>query len=562
MSSSSSKPAAVSDAAPGRRLGWLRRPEWSRETLVALIAIYCVAAGNSAWWTAVADGRSLTDPQTWLFLGSCAIALIALHFVLLLLPSTRWTVRPWLTVVVIATACAVHFMSAYNVLLDGSMLRNIVRTDTREAGELLSLTLARDVALWSALPLAIIWWPRTARGPIGRSALKRLGITAVALVLAAGALAPISRDLISLMRNQRQLRYLITPGNFLVGLARLGMSDVRDANRPREIVGADARRIGPASTARPRVFVLVVGETARAASFAMNGYRRPTNPELARLDIVNFSDVRSCGTSIEVSIPCMFSPWGRADYDERRIRGAEGLLHVLARAGYDVLWLENQSGCKGVCDGAGIRRRKLDASASPALCRGEECDDRILLHALQTELGSVQRDSVIVLHMMGNHGPAYYRRYPDEFRRFVPDCRTAELRSCSREEIVNAYDNEILYTDHLLASAIRTLQEHDERLDGALLHVSDHRESLGEGGLYLHGMPYRIAPDVQTRVPMIYWQSAGFARAARIDVECLRQRAASPYSHDHLFHSVLSLLEVETRARRPERDLFAPCRAR
>jgi lipid A ethanolaminephosphotransferase len=237
---------------------------------------------------------------------------------------------------------------------------------------------------------------------------------------------------------------LITPGNFIVGLGRLGMSDARAARRPREIVGADARRIQSGSTSRPRVFVLVVGETARAANFSLNGYSRPTNPELSRLDIVYYSDVRSCGTSTEVSIPCMFSPWGRADYDEGRIRGAEGLLHVLARAGYDVLWLENQSGCKGVCEGAGIRPRKLEASDTPGLCRGEECDDRILVEALQKELESVQRDSVIVLHLMGNHGPAYYRRYPDEFRRFLPDCRAAELRRCSRDEIVNAYDNGIL----------------------------------------------------------------------------------------------------------------------
>jgi lipid A ethanolaminephosphotransferase len=423
---------------------WLQRPQWGRGTLVALVALYCVAAGNSAWWIAVAEGRSLSDPQTWLFLASCAIALTALHFVLLLLPSTRWTVRPWLTVVVIATACTVHFMGTYGVLLDGSMLRNILHTDTREAGELLSLTLVRDVALWSVMPLAIIWWPRLSGGPIGRAALRRLGAVVGALVLAAAALAPISRDFISLMRNQRELRYLITPGNFIVGLGRLGMSDARAARRPREIVGADARRIQSGSTSRPRVFVLVVGETARAANFSLNGYSRPTNPELSRLDIVYYSDVRSCGTSTEVSIPCMFSPWGRADYDEGRIRGAEGLLHVLARAGYDVLWLENQSGCKGVCEGAGIRPRKLEASDTPGLCRGEECDDRILVEALQKELESVQRDSVIVLHLMGNHGPAYYRRYPDEFRRFLPDCRAAELRRCSRDEIVNAYDNGIL----------------------------------------------------------------------------------------------------------------------
>lgn len=529
---------------------------------MALVALYCVAAGNSAWWTAVTTGRDPFDPATWLFVVCCGLALVALHFALLLLPATRWTVRPWLTVVVIATAFAVHFIDTYRVVLDGSMLRNVMRTDTREAGELLSWTLARDVVAWSAVPLAIIWWPRVQRGPIVRGALVRLGGVLGAVLLAACALAPISRDFVSLMRNQRELRYLITPGNFIVGIVRLGLSDARAAGRPREIVGADARRSSPVSSPHPRVFVLVVGETARAANFSLNGYSRITNPRLAQLDIVNFSEVRACGTSTEVSIPCMFSPWGRAEYDERRIRGAEGLLHVLARAGYDVLWLENQSGCKGVCEGTGIRHRKLDGRVAPGLCRGEECDDLILIEALKDELDALQRDTVIVLHMMGNHGPAYYRRYPDAFRRFLPDCRKAELRSCSRQEVVNAYDNEILYTDHLLATAIGELERRAERLEGALLYVSDHGESLGERGLYLHGIPYAIAPDEQIRVPMIYWQSSEFGRSARVDTPCLRQRARAPYSHDNLFHSILGLLDVETAARRPERDLFAPCRSR
>lgn len=495
-----------------------------------------------------------------MFLGACATALVALHFVLLLLPATRWTVRPWLTLVIVATACAVHFMGSYKVLLDASMLRNVLSTDIREAGELLSASLARDVALWSALPLVIVWWPRTRRGPLVSAALTRLGALLGALVLAAAALAPISRDFISLMRNHRELRYLITPGNVIVGLARLGLSDARDAGRPREVVGADARRAVAGPAARPRVLVLVVGETARAANFSLNGYGRATNPQLASLDIVNFGDVHSCGTSTEISIPCMFSPWGRADYDERRIRGAEGLLHVLSRAGYDVLWLENQSGCKGVCDGAGIRVRKLDATFAPWLCTGDECDDRILIEGLQRELATLQRDSVIVLHMMGSHGPAYYRRYPAAFRRFTPDCRTAELRRCSRQEIINAFDNEILYTDHLLAEIIRALRRSAARLDGAMLYVSDHGESLGEGGLYLHGLPYALAPDVQTRIPMIYWQSDGFGRSTRLDLSCLRRHTSVPRSHDNLFHSIIGLLDVETRARRPERDLFAPCR--
>jgi len=311
---------------------------------------------------------------------------------------------------------------------------------------------------------------------------------------------------------------------------------------------------------KPRVFVLVVGETVRAANFSLMGsYTRVTTPELARLDIVAFRNVTSCGTSTEVSLPCMFSQWGREDYDERRIRNAEGLLNVLARAGYAVKWLDNQSGCKGVCEGNGIEYQKIDAQSAPELCTGDECQDGILVRRLQAELAHVEKSTVIVLHMMGNHGPAYYRRYPPEFRRFTPDCVSAELRTCSRDQVINAYDNAILYTDHVVAGLVTTLAA-ARNFDTALMYLSDHGESLGENGLYLHGLPYSIAPKTQTHVPMIAWLSPSYAADHAIDTRCIRDKSNDALSHDNLFHSVLGLLDVETSVYKPGRDIFEGCR--
>jgi lipid A ethanolaminephosphotransferase len=258
----------------------------------------------------------------------------------------------------------------------------------------------------------------------------------------------------------------------------------------------------------------------------------------------------------------MFSQFGREDYDERRIRNSEGLLDVLARAGYAVKWLDNQSGCKGVCQGAGIEYEKIDTKSAPDLCAGDECRDGILVRRLQSELADVRENTVIVLHMMGNHGPAYYRRYPPEFRRFIPDCATAELRTCSREQVVNAYDNAILYTDHVLAGLVHSLAAEAQSLDTAMIYISDHGESLGENGLYLHGLPYSIAPNTQTHVPMIAWLSPEFSVNRFVDRTCVRDKAGDKLSHDNLFHSVLGLLDVQTQVYRPERDIFEGCRSR
>lgn len=533
------------------------------ETVVLLVVVWLVATMNGSWWLAVGAGRSWSEPGSWLFFIASYIALVALHFVLLAPWMSRRTVRPLLSMVVLVSAAVAYFMRTYAVIVDPTMIQNVLATDTAEARDLLTWSLAISVLLGSALPLAFIWWVRIEQQRWMRATLFRAACVSGGLVVALLAILPVNRDFTSMMRNQRELRYLITPGNIIYGLAAQSARGVREVGARRTPVGADAHplsatRVDP----RPRVFVLVLGETARAANFSLLGYTRETTPELARLDVTAFRDVRACGTSTAVSIPCMFSPYGRADYDERRIRQSEGLLNVLARAGYAVRWIDNQSGCKGVCLGAGIEYRRISLAVNNRWCSSEACLDGILVRELTAELAVVRRDTVIVLHMMGNHGPAYYKRYPPEFRRFTPDCDTADLRQCTREEVVNAYDNAILYTDHVLASIIGVLEKRAKKIAGAMLYVSDHGESLGEAGLYLHGIPYSIAPGTQRQVPMISWTSSWFSGSKAISAACLRRKAYQTLSHDNLFHSVLGLLEVQTRVYRPERDIFATCRRR
>ena len=274
--------------------------------------------------------------------------------------------------------------------------------------------------------------------------------------------------------------------------------------------------------------------------------------------VINFAQVTSCGTNTEVSLPCMFSLQGRRNYDEDKIRGSESLLNVLERAGLRVLWRDNQSGCKGVC--TGVETQKLDSAKVPGLCDGERCFDEILTHDLDQVLADRQGNLVIVMHQLGNHGPAYYKRYPEAFRRYTPECETPDLAKCERETVVNAYDNAILYTDHVLAKTIDFLKAKSATYDTAMLYVSDHGESLGENGLYLHGVPYSIAPKVQVEVPMTLWVSPGYAQSFALDTDCLRQRAAQPATHDNLFHSLLGMLDVRTSIYDAGLDVAAQCR--
>jgi lipid A ethanolaminephosphotransferase len=536
-----------------------RRPVVSVETLTLACAVFMVALENGRFWRAALAGRSWAEPSTWGYLAAVSAALAGLYLAAAALICTRHTVKPVLSIVLVTSAAATYYIDRYAVYLDPTMVRNVLATDYQEASELLGWRLVGYVLVLGVLPALLVWWPRLKRRRLVPALAVRLGWIVGALAIATVSLLLVFSDFASLMRNHKEVRYLITPGNVVVSLASNAWGRGDRARGPKLPVGQDAK-LGAAWHARQRpvLFVLVVGETARAQNFSLDGYERQTNPELATRDIVNFPHASSCGTATEVSLPCMFSAIGRAHYDEERILSHESLLHVLARAGFHVLWRDNQSGCKGVC--SGLPEQQMPTSGPAPLCAGGHCFDEVLLQGLDTMARDTQGNLFVVLHELGSHGPAYFRRYPPAFRRFTPACESDDLRTCSRDEIVNAYDNSLLYTDHVLSRLIDLLDREQATHDTAMLYVSDHGESLGEGGLYLHGVPYAIAPAVQTHVPLVMWLSPAFRRDFGIDEACLRRRAEQPASHDNLFHSLLGVLDVQTSAYQPGLDLFAGCR--
>lgn len=527
------------------------------ETLAVLVGLYLTLACNGALWAAFA---AAVDLRTWhgARVGAAFfVAVTALQTVLILPLLMRWNARAVLTAVIALSAAAAFYMRRYTVYLDTDMVRTVLHTEPKEAGELLTGAFFLHMLLFAAVPGVLVWRVRLRDRPWRAAILHRAGAIAVGILVAVVAAGIAFADLAALMRNHEQMRYLITPGNALVAAARVAAGDVVDEQAPRHRIGTDARVVAAAG-AKPKLLVIVVGETVRAGNWGLDGYARQTTPELAALDVFNFRDVTACGSNTEVSLPCMFSARGRRHYDEAAIRRSESLLHVLEHAGVATLWRDNQTGCKGVCDG--LAAESFLRASDPRWCDGERCLDEILLSGLAKRIDADPRDRVVVLHQLGAHGPSYSRRYPPAFRRFTPTCETADLGDCDRAAIVNAYDNAILYTDHFVARTIAALQA-DPAYDTALLYVSDHGESLGEHSLYLHGVPYAIAPDVQVKVPMVLWLSPQWQASRGVDRTCIERRLAAPASHDNLFSTVLGIMQVRTEVYEPALDLLAGCTA-
>lgn len=543
-------------------------PHGLRAVVLSLLVAFGLAAFyNHRFWQVLVDNTA-TDTVHGLAFVAASFVFIALWLSLFVhLTSVRRVFKPLLIVLLLIAALADYFTARYGVIIDKSMIQNIVQTDTGEATELLSGDLLRHLLIYFVLPALAIAWVPLRWQTLASEARQRLVVLALSLVVMGGLFLGFNKDFTFLFRQHPELRSLITP-TYPIHASIKYLRERHLAPAERVAIAEDAHRAEDAlrdinvGTKRPTLFVMVVGETARAENFGLNGYTRDTTPELAALNVVDFRHTESCGTSTAESLPCMFSHLGHDDYDSAEAEGYDNLLDVLARAGVPVLWIDNQGGCKGVCDRVEhVYTRDLNVAG---LCADGECHDEIMLRALRERVldnPDANGDRFVVLHQMGSHGPAYYKRVPDEFRRFTPECRSVNLQECSTEEVRNSYDNTIAYTDHLLAETIRLLETHQDEYDIALYYVSDHGESLGENGLYLHGMPYLLAPEQQTRVPAIMWLSEGFTRSHGVARPCLNEHDADIDSHDNIFHTVLGAFDVETRSYLVEKDLLAVCRA-
>ena len=430
------------------------------------------------------------------------------------------------------------------------MVQNIIETDSGEAFSYLDLSFISFFIFIVILPVLAVFQQRI-RDKFSHRLTSLLTLNAVAVVGIVVIAGFLYKDYAAVGRNHKALVKHIIPYAFYDA----GYKYLRDTYLrpplpyrvldPHPVIAEDAQL-------KPQTLVVVVGETARADKFSSNGYSRNTTPDIQSLGAVSFNHVSSCGTATAVSVPCMFSRLGRAQYDARTADSQDNVLDIIQRSGTYVSWIDNNSSCKGVC--SRINTIEFNPKRDPALCDGDFCFDEVLLNLLRTSLkNSPEKNRVIVLHMIGSHGPTYYRRYPNTFTKFYPDCPRSDIQHCEEAELLNTYDNTIAYTDYILGQTIHLLETIP---NSAMLYISDHGESLGEKGLYLHGFPYDFAPDEQTHVPMVYWDKE-FANSTY--KTCVEQRADTPISQDNLYDTLLGLSHVASTTYRSEMDILKPC---
>ncbi|MDO8769727.1 MAG: phosphoethanolamine--lipid A transferase [Burkholderiaceae bacterium] len=544
-------------------------PNW----LIILASLLLATLGNLALWQELIRLPEMNDLRAVWFGASFALLIAALIAIVLSLLSWRWTLKPAISIFLITAAVGGYFMLSYGVVIDSTMMINVLQTDLRESRDLTSWKLLLVILVFAILPMVWLWRLQVKH----LSVLRQLGHNTLLFIagcaLSVLAVLPTYQDFASTMRNNIQLRFLVNPLNSFYALSDVLLQPFQNSASAIVPLGLDAK-LGASYANQPQspLLVLVVGETARSGNFGINGYGRETTPALIQLqknsdqrgELTSFRNAWSCGTSTATALPCMFSHLGKSAFEDSS-QSYENLVDVLQRAGLAVIWLENQSGCKGLCD------RVLSVSTGrlndPQFCNTGECFDEMMLQQLSERMAALPIDRldkgiVVIMHQMGSHGPAYYKRVPEAFKKFLPECTTNILQDCTRAQVTNAYDNTLLYTDHFLNSVVKFLKDIHPHAQTAMMYVADHGESLGENNIYLHGLPYAIAPDVQKRVPWISWLSNDFLQRNHINPACLNQQKDKRLSHDNYFHSVLGLLDIQTTAYKPELDVYAPCKSK
>lgn len=538
----------------------LPRLQISSTLMAFLLAIHFTLFLNMTIFTHAYEIFSGEENFSIFFMLSVPVLFVTM-FTMLFLPFTiKNFEKPFFILLLLVSSLVNFAMYNYKVIFDYNMIDNIFSTDSAEAGSYANLTVILWFGLTGIIPAVLLFFTKITHPPFLKDVMVKLGVFLTCVVIVLIMAFFFYKDYASLVRNNTTLKREIVPNYYIGSTFKYFKRNYFTPTLEYQKIGLDAK-VMPREGTKKNLTVILVGETARSMNYQLNGYDKPTNAHSRDIkNLISFQNVRSCGTATAVSLPCMFSFLGKDHYSKPKARNQDNLTNILPRAGVDTIWIDNNTGSQGIVkdDITYIEAPR----AKSEFCDGTVCNDDYFIPELEKQIKSLKtQDTVLFLHIMGSHGPTYFKRYPDDHKKFTPSCEQSDIQNCTDEEIVNTYDNTILFTDYVMANIIKILQKHEGDLNSSMLYVSDHGESLGENGLYLHGMPYALAPEQQTHVPLITWLSDGEMKAQKLNQSCLEKKAKSDhFSHDNFAQTILGLSRVQTEVYKPELDILASCR--
>lgn len=513
--------------------------------VIAGVSLFLALTANYSFFKKVLEIYPFLDNP--FFVLSLFLVLFGLLNFVLFLITNRFILKGVLIASLLTSSITGYFTDSYGVVYDTNMLQNALQTDQKESSDLFNLVFLLRILLLGILPSFIIFKLNIKyQNSIKSIILNKVVVIFLSLAFVLLPILANSKTYASFFRVHKPVRYYTNPITPIYAVIKLSRIEYKKFAAPKELImhASDAKKITN-NNRKPRLMIMVVGETARADRVNFNGYDRITFPQLTQLKnnnekLYNFNNVMSCGTSTAYSVPCMFSYLGADNYNVDMAIYQENVLDTLNRLGIHILWRDNNSDDKGVMTRLKSHYQNYRTSKSNTICHTEygECRDSGMLVGLDNYIKeNANKDMLILLHQMGNHGPAYYKRYDEKFNQFTPVCQDNELAKCEIQSLYNAYDNALLATDDFLSQSIQLLKQFEDNYETALFYISDHGESLGEKGVYLHGMPNAFAPIEQKHIPAFLWFGENTAFKG-VDEK-------SKLSHDHITPTLLTFFDIK-----------------
>lgn len=521
--------------------------------LILLVCCYIVFILNIPFLIKTKQAITKLDQYNVLFLLSVPLFLLSLSVLIQCLFSLRKITKPTLILFVLLSSVVFYASLNYGIIFDYGMIESIADNSVTDVLSYISYSTLLFMFIFGVIPSIFIFNVKLTYLSFSGELFARLKLLLGSLAVLLFIALVFYSNYASVGRNNRDLIGYLTPYALLDSSAKYLQRNVLYPPPHFELIDTKPKM----GNDEERVTVLVLGQTTRAQNFSLNGYEKQTNLYTKNWNVVSFTNMTSCGTSKAVSIPCIFSRLDRQSFNRRVANAKQNVLDIIQLAGVDVLWVANDNtSCKGVCKR--IKRHEIKQSEYPKLCQENRCYDEVVIKQLDQKLANLTHsNTLIILHIAGSRGPDYFTKYPIGHRYFRPDFQRGDIQNCTREELVNAYDNSIAYTDYVLAQIIERLEKLsiESNISTALLYTSDHGESLGEKGIYLHGIPYVFAPREQKHIPFIVKIFSN-----NINNNCLNEAENLPVSHDNIFDILLGLTGVQSTAYNTKKDTFSQCR--
>jgi lipid A ethanolaminephosphotransferase len=431
-----------------------------------------------------------------------------------------------LSLFLILNALAVYFINSYGVIIDESMISNVFNTNYEESSSFFSIKLLLYTLILGILPSIYLFWINLEKGS-WKSFFINVSLSLLFMVIMVFANAS---NWLWIDKNSKSLGGLAMPWSYSVNTYLHFLHDYQ--KNKKEILLPDATITDSSKS----VVVLVIGESARSQNFSLYGYPKNTNPLLAQTPNLFRFKASSCATYTTAGIKCILEHTNTDDLYEI-------LPNYLYRNQVEVIWRSTNWGEPPI-----HIKNFLNKNTLQQQCQGDTCEyDEILLNGLRAQIAASPKNKIlVVLHTSTSHGPTYSKKYPPRFETFKPVCNSVELGNCSQTELINAYDNTIVYTDYLLHRVIEDLRQLPQ-YNSCMLFVSDHGESLGEKNLYMHGVPISMAPKEQYEIPFLVWLSNSNHKQLKLLPEL---------SQNHVFHSVLRFLDVQSPIYKESMSIF------